>query len=919
MKNANVRFGPFTLIPSERLLLRDSGPIKIGSRALDILIALVSRAGEVVSKEDLISIVWPRTFVEETNLRVNVAALRKALGDGHEPHRFISNITGRGYCFVAPLNETDELAGEVQAAISKPRQPAPATGSLPRLSGRVIGRDGELDLLDRQLAELRLLTIVGPGGIGKTTIAVSLAQRTLDRYADGVAFVDLGTLTDPALLPVVVAKGAGCVLGSTDQLAELAEQLRDRSMLLILDCCEHLIDDVALMVEALAARAPELNFLMTSREPLRAQGERVLRLAPLDFPSEGEADDAASALGFAAVQLFVERVADGIGGYDLGDAEAPLVGEICRRLDGIGLAIELAASQVDSLGIQGLAVSLRNSFDGLTRGRRTALPRHQTLHAALDWSHSLLDEPQRFVLSHLSLFNKEFTMEAARAVASDGGTIDVAACLGDLVAKSLVVADRSIHPARYRLLDMTRAHAAEKLSASGRGEEASRRHAMHYLGFFGQAAGQWQATHDTDWLALHHRDMGNLRAALDWAFSPQGDPMIGVGLTVAAIPLWYQLSLVDECLMRVRQALDWLERQDRTDDSSLMMLYAALGFPHMRAISGRPSGAKAWERSLGIARRIDDVDFQLRALWALWVDRTNSGNSRAALEMAEEFHRMAARSRDPADRLIGERMRARSLHFLGDQPRAEAHVRRMLDEYRTPASGAHLARFQYEQRLTARITLARVLWLRGRAKEALGEVEDMVGTALDTDHNLTTCHVLSDAVCPIYLMAGDLARAQHYTGMLLERTKAHALDVWHAYAECFQGDILIRQGRAAAGVSLVRDAQDRLERAGFHLYRTVFHAVLASGLQALGRVEEALRLLDTALALTRQTGEAWYVPELLRQYAQLLMTRDDAQEDARRLIEQSLALAREQGAMAWATRAAGTLGTSNDLTRFNTA
>ncbi|MFC1455199.1 winged helix-turn-helix domain-containing protein [Microvirga arabica] len=902
MKNADVRFGPFTLATSERLLLRDGEPVRIGSRALDILIALVSRAGEVVTKEELISTVWPRTFVEETNLRVNVAALRKVLGDLQEPHRIISNVTGRGYCFVASVSAAEEPVQQTQADISKPRQMPPATGFLPRQGGRVIGRDGELDLLDGQLRDVQILTIVGSGGIGKTTVAVCLAQRNFTRFPDGVAFVDLGPLADPALLPTAVAKGAGCILGTADQLTELAKQLSERSMLLVLDCCEHLVDDIARLVETLAVRAPAVRFLVTSREPLRVQGERVHRLAPLTFPSEGEAEGAASALKFAAVQLFVERVADSIGGYDLSDAEAPLVGEICRRLDGIGLAIELAAAQVDSLGIQGLAVSLRNSFDGLTRGRRTALPRHQTLHAALDWSYSLLNEAQRSVLGHLSLFNKEFTMEAARAVASDGGTIDVAACLGDLVAKSLVVADRSIHPARYRLLDMTRAYAADRLSASGRSGEASRRHATHYLALFEQAAEQWQASHDNEWLALHNRDMGNLRAALDWAFSSEGDPVIGVGLTVAAIPLWYQLSLVDECLMRVRQALEWLERQDEPDDRSLMQLNAALGFPHMRAISGCPSGAKAWERSLGIARRIDDVDFQLRALWALWVDRTNSGNSRAALEMAEEFHRMAVRSRDPADRLIGERMRARSLHFLGDQPRAEAHVRRMLDEYRAPANGTHLARFQYEQRLTARITLARVLWLRGHEQEALGEVEDMIATALQVDHNLTTCHVLSDAVCPIYLMAGDLNRAQHYTGMLLERTKAHALDVWHAYAECFQGDILIRRGNAAAGVPLVRDAQHRLEKAGFHLYRTVFRAVLASGLQALGRIDEAMSLLDEALALTRQTGEAWYVPELLHQHARLLMTQADAQEDARRLIQQSLTLATEQGAVAWASR-----------------
>jgi predicted ATPase len=641
----------------------------------------------------------------------------------------------------------------------------------------------------------------------------------------------------------------------------------------------------------------------------------VFRLTPLASPNEGQAKDAASALRFPAVQLFVERVDNILGGYQLSDAHAPLAADICRRLDGIGLAIELAAAQVDTMGIQSLAASLRRNFDGLTRGRRTALPRHQTLHAALDWSYSLLDEPQRSVLGHLSIFNKEFTMEAARAVASAGGSVDVAICLGDLVSKSLVIVDRSVHPARYHLLDMTRAYAAEKLTASGQLDDTSRRHAAHYHTVFGQAAEQWQASRDTDWLVLYNRDIGNLRAALDWAFSPQGDPAIGIGLAVAAVPLWYQLSLVDECLARVSEALTWLERQDQPDDRSLMKLYAALGFPHMRTISGRPSGAQAWERSLEIARRIDDVDYQLRALWAQCVDQTNGGNPRAALALARQFRHRADRSTDPTDRLIGERMLARSLHLLGDQAGAEAHVRRMLDEYRAPANGSHLARFQYEQRLTARITLARVLWLRGREKEALAEVEDMIETALATGHNLTTCHVLSDAACPIFLMAGDVERAQDCTQMLVDSTRDQALDVWHAYAQCFRGDILIRQGEVSEGVRLVRDAQGRLERAGFHLYQTVFQATLASGLQALGRIEEASTLLDLALDRCRDTGEAWYVPELLRQQAWLLMKRDDGRAGAYGLLQQSLTLAREQGAVAWAAKAAGILECKSE--RFN--
>lgn len=911
MTGAAFSFGPFKLLPSERLLLKGGKRLRIGGRALDVLVVLVERAGSVISTDELVSQVWKHTYVEDNNLRVHITSLRRILGESREGPRFISNVPGRGYSFVAQVNREAAPASQQQRPLPSTRSP------LPSLANRIIGRDEILDLLEVQLSEQRLLTIVGAGGIGKTSVAVALARRLATNYPDGVTFVDLAEIANGTLLTAFIASKIGCAVTSSDPIAELVLQLENRSMLIVFDGCEHLIDEVAVVAERLVAETRQLTLLATSREPLRIQGEWVFRLPPLEVPGPDELLDGQTALRFPSVQLFVDRVSASVGGYILSDGDAPQVCEICRRLDGIVLAIELAAGRVDAFGIAGVAESLRLNFDILTRGRRTALPRHKTLRATLDWSYSLLPSSLQQVFAQLSLFNQGFTMEAARAVVSGEGAIDVEGSIAELVSKSLLAVDRGTKPVRYRMLEMTRAYAAEKLSYFDLAVDASRRHATHYQAYFDVAARRWQAELGAEWLEACDRDMGNLRVALDWCFSRCGDRSAGVAIVVAAIPIWFQLSLVDECLLRVQQALDWLERQPDADDRSLMHLHATLGFPRMRGISGRPGGARAWTDTLDIARKIDDVDFQLRALWALWVDRTNSAEPRAALELAAAFSALSERSADHSDRLIGDRMTGRSLHLLGDQLGAERHVRRMLDVYRAPGDGSHLARFQYDQAITARITLARVLWLRGLAEEALEEVDDIIDEALAVGHNLTLCHALSDAACPVSLMAGDLARAERYTDMLLSHTKARSLDVWNAYGQCYQGDILIRNGEAATGVALVRAALERLDHAGFCLYHTVFQSILASGLTRLGREPEAMALLDRALLQCHRSGEAWYCAELLRQKGEILARQ--ALPDARTLFENAVSMAGDQGATALERRAAASLtGLSSTLTTIST-
>lgn len=898
-----LTFGPFQLVPGERLLLQDGKPLRLGSRALDILLALAARAGETVGKETLVAQVWPGTFVEESALRVHIAALRKALGDGQGGARYIANIPGRGYCFVAPV--TREIAREdaPQPAPEGEAGPRPAVASLRALPSRitrVIGRDETVSTLAAQLARQRLLTIVGPGGMGKTTVALEIAATRAASYRDGVAYLDLGAIDDARQVPGALAVALGLKARSENPLADLATFLGAREMLLLLDSCENLIEAAATLAEALLGQAPGIHLLATSREPLRAAGEWVQRLPPLGLPPETGAPTAAEAMDSPAVQLFVERASAALGGYALDDAEAPAVAEICRRLDGIALAIELAAGRLDTMGVQGLAGSLADCFRILTRGRRTALPRHQTLRATLDWSFRLLPESEQAALRRLAVFSGAFTQDAAQAILA--GT-EVEEAVSSLAAKSLLVAERTAGAVRYRLLDTTRAYAREKLEEAGELASLGRRHAGYYRALFERADAEWETRPTQEWLAAYVPHLGNLRAALDWAFSPGGDDAVGVALSVAALPLWFQLSQIDECLARVRQSLARLATPaNPAERRQLMQLHAALGWPQLRAIADVPNGAAAWRRTLALAEELGDLDYQLRALWALWVDRTNSGEPREALALADRFCALAAAAGE-ADRGIGDRMRARSLAFLGDLADAQTHIARMLAGYVAPPSRAHRVRFQYDQRVTARITLARLLWLRGFPDQALREIEDNVADAIALDHTLTLAHALADAACPVALLAGDLDRAERFTAMLHAQTAAHALDIWNTYAACYAGELAARRGEAEAGLTRMSEGVERLRRGGFVAYQTAFLRSLAEALIAAGRPEQAAAALDEALTQCGRTGEAWCLPELLRLKGEaLLQGGDSAAADG--AMREALRVAQAQGALSWELRAA---------------
>jgi len=453
--SAVLRFGPYVFHTRQRLILEGDRPLRMGGRALDILQVLVERAGSVVSKDELIAHVWPTSVVEEINLRVHIAALRRTLGDGQNGRCYIVNIPQRGYSFIAPvLCESDGMQVSIET-VQQPRH------NLPARITPVVGRDSIVGSLVRQLPVRRFMTLVGPAGIGKTTVALRVAELLLQHYRDGVWIVDLAAIDDPARLVDY--------LSQTLELDVGVDALAPRHALLVLDNCEHELEPCRSLVEGLLVSAPRLSILVTSREPLRAAGETVQRLPALAVPPMSALQSVSEVMSYSAVQLFVGRARARQQGFALREQDLKAVREICRRLDGLPLAIELAAAQIDALALVGLRAQLDNCFQLLTQGRRTAVPRHQTLKAALDWSYQRLSPLEQTVLLGLAVFKTAFTLDAAIGVISCAvlRPISLVEVMERLVLKSLLSVEHSNGMTRYRFLNTTRAYALEKLELSG--------------------------------------------------------------------------------------------------------------------------------------------------------------------------------------------------------------------------------------------------------------------------------------------------------------------------------------------------------------------------------------------------------------------------------------------------------------------
>jgi predicted ATPase/DNA-binding winged helix-turn-helix (wHTH) protein len=885
-------FGPFRLFPAQQLLLEGESPVRLGSRARDLLIALIEQAGQVITKEALNARVWPNIVVEEGSLRVHVAALRKALRDGKEGRRYIANVPGRGYSFVGKVVATDEP----DPAADAPPEPVP-----PLSMARLFGRAEVVETLSNRLAQQRLITITGPGGIGKTSVALAVADRMGAGVADGVCIVDFAPLADSKLVPTALASALGIGVLSENPLPSLMALLRSRDMLIVLDNCEHVIDAAALLAESLVQGGARLRVLATSREPIRVPGEMLFRLAPLAMPEISDGLTAPIAMTYSAVQLFVERAAMCLGEFSLTDRHAPAVANICRRLDGIPLAIEMAAGRVDAFGIAGLAGVLDDRFRLAMRGRRTALPRHQTLNTTLDWSYQLLPETERLVLRRLAVFAGFFTItEATGVLVEDGGTDNTLESIANLVSKSLLVVNLETPVGTYRLLETTRAYALQKLEESGERTAYARRHARQCLAAMEAANAAWEASPPEAWLARHRHLIDDVRAALDWSFSTEEEAATAVALTVAALPLWYQLSLLSECYQRACHALGLPAAARSTTQE--MRLYAAIAWLLMQTKGFVQEALDTWTTLLTLSRANNDPDHQLRALWGLWAAQVSEGALRTSLALAEEFSSLAQQTSE-LDRCVGARMLGHSLHLLGEQAAAHEHLERMLANYAPPGTGAQAMRYIFDQKALARCFLARIRWLQGYPDQAMEIACDVTNDERAQGDALSLCQVLVQAACPIGLMVGDLVAVEEFVSELIEQSVRHDWHFWHAFGSCFRGVLTVHRGDLATGLHLLEEALRGLRSIDFGVHYLYFLCEYASALGLAGRTDRGLDAIEQAIARSERNDERWCIAEALRIKGELLH-RQGKFEDADAAFATARGWAERQGALSLSLRIA---------------
>jgi predicted ATPase/DNA-binding winged helix-turn-helix (wHTH) protein len=895
----SVAFGRFRVLPHRRELLADGRPIRLGGRAFDVLMALIEACGAVVGKDALMARVWPGRIVEENSLQAQISALRAAFGAERD---LIRTVAGRGYQFTGEIR-TLSVSLDQRAGAAQPASALPPT-NLPEPVSELIGRDDELREILSLAAAHRLVTLTGAGGIGKTRLALAVARRLLPEFADGVWLAEFSSLSDPGLVPATVAAAVGLELGGGEVSARrVARALADRRLLLVLDTCEHVIAAATAMAEAMLRAGLAVRIIALSREPLRAEGEQIYPVPPLGVPAaEGE-----DPWQYGAVQLFVER-ARAAGPHFAPDRVVAMIAAICRRLDGIPLAIELAAARAAAFGIEELSARLDDRFQLLTGGRRTALPRHQTLRATFDWSYELLAEPERVILRRLAVFAGVFSLEAACAVAAspEAAPSEVVDGVSSLVAKSLVAAEIDSAIARYRLLDTTRAYALEKLGDSGELEAIARHHAEYYRDLCDRAEAEWEAQPAAKQLADYGRQIDNLRAALDWAFSPGGDASIGVALTAAVVPLWMHLSLMEECRGRVERALAAIAAGAGRDARREMQLHTALAASLMFTRGAVSEIGAAGTKALEIAESLGNAEYKLRSLWGLWAFHISSGQHSVALTLAHRFYTLAAKRSDPSDRLIGEQMIGTSQHYLGDLLSARRHIERVFAPDVAPAQKSHIVRFKVDQGVTARVYLARILWLQRLPDQAIRTAESSVADARATNHAMSLGLALAVAACPIALWVGDLAAAEHYAEMLLDHSTRHGLALWRTFGRAYQGVLVIQRGDLGIGLRLLRAAA---ERAAAGSTPRFFTFLMAAALGRAGQIADAVAAIEEAIERSEGTEERWAIAELLRIKGELFLLQGapGAAAAAEGHFRQALDWAHRQGALSWELRAATSL------------
>jgi predicted ATPase/DNA-binding winged helix-turn-helix (wHTH) protein len=887
-----LSFGPFELSIGNRLLTNGAKVVPLGARAMDLLIALVEQANKVVGRRTLIERVWPMRGAEQVSLRVHISALRKALDQSDPGRRYIANVPGRGYSFVVPVT-----------SLSLPTSGDPEPSSRSRLPARLmrmLGRRDALTAIQMKLTEQRFVTIVGPGGIGKTTLAVAAAHEMSAAFNGHIHFVDLGALGTASLVAPAVATALGVSVQTSNVVPALIDRLREGPTLIVLDCCEHLIDGASAVAEELIRHVPTLHLLATSREAMRVEGEHVHELCALACPPEDGNMSAHDVLQYPAVQLLVDRVRAVRSDFELADADASIAAGICRRLDGIPLAIELAAGRVDIFGLSKTASLLDERLNLSWVGRRTALPRHQTLNAALEWSYDLLGEAEKRVLGRLSVFAGGFTFEAAVAVAADE-TIDeanVSDCLWELRSKSMIAVRGQ--EGRLRLLDTTLAFASRQLAKSDEENNCRRRHALYFCDLFKQSA----STDEHERLKELGDEVDNLRAALNWTFSAEGEAKIGVELAAASAGIWMAMALLAECREWMTKAISRLDEASAGSRQE-MVIQAALASCMMFTDGMTEESYASWAKARLLAECLNDTECQLDSLLVLWAHQIRLPSYAEATQLADRCGDVADGSGNRGAIAMANYMRGVTYHHSGRILQAEAHFEMSLHRDDEASRQSLIKRFGYDRKVDALAVLANLAWLRGSPDQARRLNLMSIAEARQLDHAVPLCVALAWASFNTYLTSPDDPETEALANELVDHAAKYSVESYHGFGLSIQALCSVRRGAGDAASATLYRGLEKLSAARYGVFNWILQAEFARCTSVAGRPRQGLAVFERAKINLGETQ--WYAPELHRIRGELALGNGEGLAAGRQYFLGALELSDRQASLSWALRAATSL------------
>ena len=778
----------------------------------------------------------------------------------------------------------------------------PVPSSRPPLLRGIVGREADMADIADLLIQKRHVTLAGAGGVGKTTVAIAAAQAFAPQCRDGTCFVDLATISDPTLFGAALVTALG-IRGNPDNgLAAVLDYLRPRQMLIILDNCEHVLPAATIFAGRFMADTSPSKLLATSREPLGTATEHVVRLGSLTSPRSGDALTADQAVRFPAVQLFVRRAAEW-SDYQFVDDDCEAVASICHSLDGLPLAIELAAAQIGTFSPRELVAMLDQNLGFRAPSAEGAPPRHETLMATIDWSFKLLSQKEAMLFGLLSVFSDAFEVEDAVFVAEAAGLtpVDVVTGLGSLVTKSLLSAQARGPSLRYRLLDSTRRYAAERRQADPACGQALRRHAQRVLALFEQSEEEWNWREPADWTQRYLGRIADLRAALSWAFGDEGDPVLGIKLTVAAITLWSETSILSEAQARLEFALA-LAKTIECDDLSKAKLACALGWSLFYARKMSNENEVAWLDAIAFARRAKDLEYQQRALVGFAFYLLQIGNVPRAITYLEESAELAERDRDLTATTEGDRALAWARAHAGELTESRQVLDRLAATYSLAEGRSRKDANEVYRFITVRFNLPFVAWMQGHADYAAKLARDAVDAADRSGHWVSQSNALGLAALPVSLETGNLDALESFTGRLRRNLERERISRWIPVERYFSACLRDLRGDPRA-VEDIRAAIHELIECRFLMRIGSYLAVLARALLRQGRIEEARETIAQAIEYQESQGERWCRSELQRVDASVLFHAGELSRAEKRLHE-ALAEAREIGAATFELRIA---------------